>query len=88
MKKLTKDEKFTAYCIMLAEYELGKTYFLCKIISDCFGLRGTDETMKKYFPELYLKRPKGLLSGSSWFLSWEQKKRIDILKQCIEETSG
>lgn len=85
--KLTKDQRFIAYCIMLEEIESSENYFFCNTFYRCFGLVNSQITMQEYFPELYSKKPKVTHSPNCWFPVHETEKRIKILKQCIEETA-
>lgn len=83
--KLTKLQRHTAYIIMLAESnKLG--YGFCWMMLKLFYLTPSEIIIKRYFPELYRKRPPG--GGRFWFTvnraGWQ--KRIKLLKQCIEET--
>lgn len=85
MKKLTKLERFTAYCILLAEkkdlrcggYEFG----FCNLWNKITG--GISHyCLPETLPELYAKAKSGY--GPFWFGS--TKERIAALKQCIIET--
>lgn len=94
--KLTKLQRHTAYIIMLSEYETGpyplRFNGFCWMIKELF-MDQTDEDNwernTRFFQELKAKKPKVLeTSYGSWFWCNEEgtKKRINILKQCIEET--
>lgn len=92
--KLDKSQRFTAYCIMLAEAETGEHFQwgICLLIERVFGLycytsfcmmpwKGI-KNMKQYFPELYAARKEN--DDPYWFSDWKQ--RINFLKKCIIET--
>jgi hypothetical protein len=86
--KLTKEERHIAYIIMLAEAQ-DREYWdcgLCRLILDVLGLWCYGTGMRDCFPELYGKQPKKY--NTFWFEtnSWGWRKRIQLLKQCIEET--
>lgn len=97
---LTKDERYTAYCIMLQECE--QRVFpegLCHISGECFDvypityksgctLYKESVHMKKLYPEIWNKRNGN--DAGYWFFKTPEgmEKRISILKQCIEETSN
>lgn len=89
--KLTKLQRYTAYCILLEEAENPAYYdgFVDK--SDDWGicymwlcLTGYEylfDKFKKILPELYTKR-KG--DDTFYWDTWEERK--EALKQCIIET--
>ena len=93
--KLNKLQRYTAYCIMLHEITLSNTtYGFCIWIDDLFEL-GEDydeKVIKKYFPELWNKKPKKVYreesyaQGCVWFGYDGNKQRTELLKQCIQET--
>ena len=89
--KLRKDQRFTAYCFLLQEAEsYGKEFCFCPIIEKLTGIWFcTLEYMKRMLPELYNKRPDLVTNTSIWFNNTTEGwlKRIELLKQCIEETS-
>jgi hypothetical protein len=97
--KLNRLERHTAYIIMLAEAESGNIprnedglHGLCFCTWFWFGLPNSDraswlDNILTFFPELWAKRTSdSLLAG--WFPGDESgwQKRIELLKQCIEET--
>jgi hypothetical protein len=97
--KLTKDQRHTAYIIMLAEAENRIDELaedgdgFCWLICDTFGIYSNwdrqDDGMygnnTKFFTELQKKKPKG---KHYWFDTDENgwNKRIELLNKCIEET--
>lgn len=83
--KLTKLQRFTAYCIMMAWFEENNWRFFCEAMREVFGLPFSSQTIKEYFPELYRKRPTGKDGEQSWFGN-NSPERKKLLKQCIEET--
>lgn len=89
--KLTKDQRFTAYCIMIQEaFDIGldeMDYGLCKHSSNIFG-----EDMY-HFREAFLevRIMKKYKDSSGWWWPCNRygwRKRIELLKQCISETSN
>lgn len=99
--KLTKLQRYTAYTLMLTEAQ-SKNYIegrggylcLCFLAYDLFSLsiHGTvgeeteEDNFKITFPELLNKRPKELYKDAYWFNPNDHKSRIELLKQCIQET--
>lgn len=89
---LTKDERYTAYCIMLEEAESGEylSVGLCRLMYEVFdSIKYYNyAVLKEEFPELALKRPSK--ASIMWFPSGQSgwDSRIAIIKQCIEETSN
>jgi hypothetical protein len=96
--KLTKQQRHTAYIIMLVEAETGEWNYvgfcnLINLVMDIDVYEGDD--FLAAFPELFKKRPIRTLSDGTkytpiiWFPTgadgWQQ--RIALLKQCIEETA-
>jgi hypothetical protein len=85
--KLTKDQRHTAYVLMLAELEEkeSKDYYpyMCWVLKYVF-----DMPMYGMFSlvELYNKKPESVGVCDEWFPSWDYKSRKKLLKQCIEET--
>lgn len=97
--KLTKLQRYTAYCMIEEEILSGYfSYGFCIYIEDMFGLKDeeiTERIIQKYFPELWNKRPKKLyqketkILGALWFEPFSlesNSRRKNIIKQCIEET--
>lgn len=91
--ELTRQQRHTAYIIMLEEAErpslsgfYRKYHGLCYLFLAIFDSEDFYFHPMETLPELYAKRP--LPIGSSWFdlnrAGWQ--KRIELLKQCIEET--
>ena len=87
--RLTKDQRFTAYCIMLHSAQHRSKYWdgLCDLAVHVFGIylvRKWDDV----FPEAARKRPIGKSHYDIWFPATKRgwKKRIELLKQCIIET--
>lgn len=94
--KLTKSERHTAYIIMLAEAEERDSficaYGFCRMLSSLFrftelgGVGYCEQT--ELLDELHAKQPARLGYLGEWFphnnSGWQ--KRIELLKQCIEET--
>jgi hypothetical protein len=81
--KLRKDQRFTAYCIMLEEAENGYIIsclglcWLFRELFDSYSLYDLEEKLlPEYFKLFYKNRP---------IRRWGE--RIELLKQCIEETS-
>lgn len=96
--KLTKDQRHTAYIILKNEMEAAYGIWgFCVWIGRVFdiGDRKGERLIKKSFPELWRKRPKNPYQvenesqGCLWFDYHDIEsngKRIELLKQCIEET--
>ena len=95
--KLNKSQRFTAYCIMLAEFELDKDMYedcgFCFLIKNLMHEIGTSPSFyvytsgifKRRFPELYKRNPR----NGGWWYSCDNEgwyHRIKLLKQCIIET--
>lgn len=92
---LTKDERFTAYCIMLAEAE--ENFFtacmgfgFCGLVRFEFDIDNRIYDQKFFyllFPELFALKPNRI--GRFWFSTDSEgwQKRIELLKQCINETA-
>lgn len=101
--QLTKDQRYTAYCIMLAEIEMtGYCASLCHLSGKLFdifpsttGNSGFDEFGKEYEIAVVTKdfypelwNKRNTDSGMGyWWDTRETKPRINALKQCIEETA-
>jgi hypothetical protein len=96
--KLTKDQRHTAYIIMLAEYETNsemRAQGFCWLIKELFtemGMMGCWETGKtiKWFPELAKRKPRKYATiWGLWFLNDKEgmERRRVILRQCINETA-
>lgn len=89
MKKLTKLQRYTAYCCMLAEFDsfYNSCNFFCTAAM-IIGIGGglDDGVIEKYFPELWEHKPPQYFTAKCWFSYDDTDKRIAILKQCIEET--
>lgn len=92
MKKLTRLQRYAAYCIMLAEMEFGYKR-LCYLCQDVFDIDLDDDyrfgNLKLLFPELWKNR--GWLGGiiredGEAFLWGNSRERIEALKQRIIET--
>lgn len=88
--KLTKLQRYTAYCILLEEAENPGHHDGCLFGSDCFGICYmwhclTDDILYNYFnntlPELYNKRK---YHDWDYWNTWEERK--EAIKQCIIET--
>lgn len=80
--KLTRLQRYTAYCILLEEAERPEQDWvcdlgLCNLFQEVFGswdLYGYEgRVLPEYFDKFYKQRP----------TSWRQ--RIAILKECIKE---
>jgi hypothetical protein len=98
--KLTKLQRHTAYILMQDGIENDyKMYGFCIWIQHLFGIvegfHNKETVIRKYFPELWRKRPKAVFQkenenqGCLWFNYYDSKsntKRVELLKQCIEET--
>lgn len=97
--KLTKLQRYTAYCLMLEEAQ-SPSYFifknevdsrlstdcgLCRLFKVLFDSGDFYNSPQETLPELYNKMPN---TSSVWFPQdkhgWQQ--RIALLKQCIIET--
>jgi hypothetical protein len=88
--KLTKDQRHTAYIIMLDSFEtddIEGCQFFCECMSYLFDWSFSERPIRKYLPELWSKRPKPLYSSTCWFDSRDKDSRIDLLNQCINETA-
>lgn len=92
--KLTKDQRYTAYCIMLEEAEnQSKTndgfnstnHGICYMVSEIFELDTyVEDDFMQNFPELHDKKT---IKEDDWYWhNWEE--RIAALKQCIKETEN
>lgn len=87
--KLTKLQRHTAYIIMLEESESFYHTGFCWMIYYLFdiGVGCYDSSIEQFLPELYDKKPNTY--GAFWFdanrLGWQE--RIELLKQCINETA-
>lgn len=84
--KLTKLQRYTAYCIMLKEAE-SKYSFLrstgfCYCVGKLFGVDGYDGGYLKIFPELIDKRT----TPTQSYHFMDKDERVHAIKQCIEET--
>lgn len=93
MKKLTKLQRHTAYLIMLVDIENGgymKHCGFCSMFRYNYDIHVYgDKKFKKYFPELFRKKPSGVKKNAYWFdtnseMSWQKRKKL--IKQCIKET--
>lgn len=87
--KLNKLQRYTAYCIMLAEIEREVYLGFCGVASVAFGIDLDDDfrfsNFKKYFPELWRKRKRG--EDECSVLLWDCKAaRISALQAAIIET--
>lgn len=84
MVKLTKLQRYTAYCIMSCEVHLltdvGSSRGLCFLWNMTIE-NGIVFDLDKILPELYSKKTR---DGAFWFFSTEE--RIRALNKCIEET--
>lgn len=86
--KLTKDQRYTMYCILLQEIKK-EPDGICLIWYNIFHEVTWHERkhLRKYLPELWENRFKTpIRDGESWFES--HKQRIEALKQCIAETEN
>lgn len=83
--KLTKLQRHTAYIIMLDGFEKGKYRWFC-VSLNAFGFSMSEYAICKHLPELWKKKPKRLHTPNYWFMEHETAKRIELLKQCINET--
>ena len=86
--KLTKDQRYTIYCILLQEMETKPTA-TCLIWYIIFEEATWQEKthLRKYLPELWEKKTRSICTRfDSWFYDTEQ--RIEALKQCIAETEN
>lgn len=85
MKKMNKLQRYTAYCILLHEVQKGGT-FVCNIfeneLTECYD--GYD--CLECLPEFKNKKPKGAYLAFWNVNKYGREKRIEALKQCIEET--
>jgi hypothetical protein len=82
--KLTKLQRYTAYCIIIEEIESRNNEGCCSAYYKITG----DESWRKLYnilPELFSKRTRLVVACYSfWFASPEE--RIEALKHCIIET--
>lgn len=95
--KLSKSKRHLLYVIM--EYEIENRSVRDEFIKDgfCFmlchkfGLQDSEGVytgiIDELLPELKAKKPKEILSTGLWFKGNHWKPRLQILKQCIEETA-
>lgn len=94
--KLTKDERYTAYCIMLEEAENKRPFKdidgngihptvngLCWMFLCLFDSNLLYHFSSRILPELYTKIER---HNEFHFYSW--RSRIAALKQCIKETEN
>lgn len=91
--KLTKDQRHTAYILMLAEVEerqkLRSYPFLCFVAESLFDIKYQPfkDSSLKIFIELYDNRPKSKTSKTSaWYHPIDYQSRINVLKKAIKET--
>lgn len=92
--KLTKDQRFTAYCILLVEAKLMKGdegEGFCGLVADTTGQWPSciDGELTIWFPELEKYKPVDIGPYNCWFNTDKRgwSKRISILEQCIAETA-
>lgn len=99
--KLTKDERYTAYVLLLAEIErLGYCQSICHLSGDLFGIYpspsgegGRNEKYENYEIGVVTKDfypelwNKRTHDGGYWWACSNTQSRINALKKCIEETS-
>ncbi len=87
--KLTEEERNKHYRHALVAIENGKL-FICNILYSQIGGNGvSDEELEDTFPELTKRKPDVLAprtEGGGWPIK-DRKVRIEVLKQCIEETN-
>lgn len=92
--KLTKLQRYTAYCLMeweiryhFKDYDSGG---FCMVIKQLFDVETNIvmehgfPTLKEMFPELHSKITRNEFMDAYLFLSWDERKIA--LKQCISET--
>lgn len=98
--KLTKDQRYTMYCILLQEAEENEPFFdiekkgICHLIRDVFGfypISKKDYSFKGNGSEWFNDVTPELLKYENnirayWFKDWSE--RIEALKQCIKETEN
>lgn len=86
--KLTKAQRHTAYIIMLAEMNPSQYYapYLCLITKNILHIYVDlwGDGFADIFPELWAKKP--YTNSLIWFSKDDFGSRINLLKQCIEET--
>jgi hypothetical protein len=83
--KLNKLERFTAYCILLAEIEGGGwivSYGFCWMYSKVFDDSDIYDHFESILPELYAKRTNRI--SNYLFRSWKERKQALI--ESIKET--
>ncbi len=97
--KLTKDQRYTMYCILLEEAESNELFSdeynqgICHLIRDVFGFYPVLKSVYTYtkssevwFDDIAPELLKYKRDGTYWFNNWEE--RIEALKQCIAETEN
>lgn len=86
--KLTRLQRYTAYCIMLEWFEEvdDDCYrFYCEALRDVFGLPWDSSLLEKHFPELYRYKPEKAIPQCAWFGN-NNTVRKRILRHVIIET--
>jgi hypothetical protein len=94
--KLRKDERFTAYVIMLEEIK--EQEFLCNCFDNIFfdtyeetehRISYNERMFMETLPKLYSKKSVKTYSANVWFNRYDggERERIKLLQQCIQETS-
>lgn len=84
--KLTKLQRYTIYCIMLAEFN-EEPDGLCLIWYHIFDERrwhNDDNNLRYILPEIWEKGNKNVWDRAQWFSS--PLKRLAALEACVEET--
>ena len=88
--KLTKDQRHTAYILMLHWFEkhLSHTLFLCESVNVLFDWEFRQSSIKENLPELWRKKPRKP-DGHCWFNCDKKgfEKRTNLLRKCINETA-
>ncbi len=90
--KLTKLQRYTAYCIMEKEMKFGEEMFIgfCGLIDELFDIETCIwqedgfPAFREYFPEIMARITKDEFKDVVLFNNWEERK--EALKQAIAET--
>jgi hypothetical protein len=86
---MIQEERNKHYRHALVAVENGE-HFICNILY--FQLRGrfSSEELEEFFPEFFKRKPEIITASfdeGGWWPMNDAKSRIEVLKQCIEETN-
>lgn len=88
---LNKSQRYIAYILLAEEIEHNapRARGICATSYCTFGIDIYElSEFRRYFPELFRKKPKGKRKNDYWFTEDAEgsKQRIALLEECIEET--